>query len=392
MIRPEEVFDPLIDWNSVEMDRIPKGMPVAADINFICTQALQGMLNNREDPPHRAQRLDGKITQIVRGFRRSYDEIAGKRRVDTMVYRPMSSLGDMKVRWNILGHRINLSGKLVPATSGVRRNPVETEEPFAASGDAEHSPVGQPERSHVTAAERRQVGFDFLDRPVPPGEMEQFADDFTRITHSDDRCWISPDNCVGRYIPGDDRSGSDDRTRSYVNAWHDCRVLANPDVVVHNRILDGQVFVTKGLRLEDTKRVGGEAGHRVVRRTGNEVASSRDLYELADYQSFAHTMTEIRSQDQGRVFGLSSMRIIAEITDLHSRMIYDVFQVHRVPIDSPVGQRNRMDGICVEKSHSEPFECQPAKAASCLTSRVILSLSGYFLPTEESITGCVSFQ
>lgn len=52
-----------------------------------------------------------------------------------MVYRPVSISGDMKERWNILGHRINLSGRLVAATAGVRRNPVETEvAPFAAVG------------------------------------------------------------------------------------------------------------------------------------------------------------------------------------------------------------------------------------------------------------------
>ncbi|CUX22424.1 hypothetical protein AGR6A_Cc150025 [Agrobacterium sp. NCPPB 925] len=193
--------------------------------------------------------------------------------------------------------------------------------------------------------------------------MKQFADDFIRITHSDDRCWVSSDNCVGRYIPGDDRSGSDDRTRANVHARHNCRVLAYPDVVVHNRVLDWQVFVTKRLWLEDAKRIGGETSHWVVRRTGNKVASSRDLYELADQQSFAHAMTEIWGQDQGGVFGLSSMRIIAEVTNLHARMIYDVLQIYRVPINSSVGQRNRMDGICVEKSHTEPFECQPTKAA-----------------------------
>lgn len=89
---------------------------------------------------------------------------------------------------------------------------------YPGVGNTEHSPSSQSERGHVAAAERSQIGFDFLYRPVPPGEMEQFADDVAGITHSDKTCWISADNCVGRYIPGDDRSGSDDCTRAYVNA------------------------------------------------------------------------------------------------------------------------------------------------------------------------------
>src|SRR3954465_11307050 len=59
---------------------------------------------------------------------------------------------------------------------------------------------GPLEGREIAALQRRQIGFDLVDRPVPPGKFQDLGDDLDRIAHPDDAGRIPADDGIGRHI------------------------------------------------------------------------------------------------------------------------------------------------------------------------------------------------
>jgi hypothetical protein len=131
-----------------------------------------------------------------------------------------------------------------------------------------------------------------LHRPIPPGEGVEAGDGVVVKAVADHSGGVAADNGVGGYIGGDHGAGGDDGAVAYLDARHDQRLIANPDVVADDGIpLVRQRARCGGCALpavaEDKEGVGGEAGALVVGTVHDELDPAGDGAELADDQLVA---------------------------------------------------------------------------------------------------------
>lgn len=124
----------------------------------------------------------------------------------------------------------------------------------------------------LRVVERGQLGLDFFERPIPPGNGEKIGDEGDGDTVADDAGRHAGDHGVGRDIAGDDAASGDGASVSEAARAQDANAFADPDIVtdfdlsiaLRGGIGEGHGFVNEAPVWPIEEGVGGNPFERVV--------------------------------------------------------------------------------------------------------------------------------